>query len=270
MIDLHCQLLDGIGRDPGGFDLALEICRRARAEGVQTIVATRLLNQAQEQTPVQLAADRQTLERLNREMGGTLSFKLGFVLKFHSDLPGLLDQHGTALTLAGGRCVLIALPSLHTPPEAEEVWQEVSARGFNLILARPECSLALRRNLARLDRWVKEGVLLQLDAASVTGLHGREVQAFALHCAQRYEGRVVVASHARVGYSRQSSLGLAREELVRKSGPQLAHMLLSETPAFVIKEESGEPCAEDAGRPRPSIISRLRSIRLQKGFSNAS
>jgi protein-tyrosine phosphatase len=270
MIDLHCQLLGETGRDcrEDAGD-ALEICRRALEEGVHTIVATGTCGPRAPE-PELTAEYRRRLERLKEGTGGSLRLKLGFVVKFSADLASLVGEHGSQLGLGGGRFVLVSLPPLRTPPEAEEVWRSVAELGFNVILARPECSPALRRDPARLDGWVRRGVMLQLDAASVTGAHGRVSQHFALLWAQRYVGRVAVASNARAGQSRPSFLGLARQELARRFGPACAQTLLSDTPAAVINGEMNGPLADGAHTPRSSLISRFRSYRLQKGFSSAS
>jgi protein-tyrosine phosphatase len=258
MIDLHCHLLDETGCGPQSFAESLEMCRRAVADGVRVIVATPRWEAEADTPPLSFKDCERKLELLRREMNDALTLRLGFNLRLRSDLATLVARYGPALTLGGGRYVLVSLPSLQTPPETEEVWAAVRQQGFAIVVARPECSPALRRTPERLERWVASGIKLQLDAASLVGAYGREVQSFAMHYAREYQGRVVVASNARNGHERRVSLAAARE------------VLLSETPAAIIKPATDEPHGDQASAPSTSLVSRLRSLRPQKTLMNES
>ena len=246
------------------------MCRRAVADGVRLIVATPRWDAPLTEPPLSLADCARKLERLRRETGGALSLKTGFLLRFRPDLAALIARFGSRLTLGGGRYVLVSLPSLQTPPETEEVWSTINLQGFAVVVARPECSPALRRAPERLSRWMASGVNLQLDAASISGAYGREIQSFALCCAREYQGRVVVASNARDAGSRRTSLWQAREALMKKNGPRCAQLLLSETPAAIIRSASDEPHADAASAPSNTLLSRLRSLRPHKTLLNES
>ena len=94
----------------------------------------------------------------------------------------------------------------------------------------------LRRDSARLARWVAKGVTLQVYAASVAGGHGREVRSQAMECLQKYEGQAVVASNARWGADQKQRLGQAHEELVSRVGARKAGRFTHDTPAALIGE----------------------------------
>jgi tyrosine-protein phosphatase YwqE len=182
-------------------------------------------------------------------------------MEFRTDLPALLEKHGTNLSLGGGRFLFVTLPALQVPLEAEEVWSKISARGFSILLSRPECSLALRRDSLRLERWIKSGVKLQLDAASITGMHGQEIQHFALQCLKKYEGHVILASGTGGECARPASLASAREELLKKNQSHKVRRLLQETPEAMIGE-GAQILQEDAKRAfRFWQLLRLRSHR---------
>jgi tyrosine-protein phosphatase YwqE len=121
-----------------------------------------------------------------------------------------------------------------------------------------------------LGQWIASGVNLQLDAASLVGAYGRDVQSFALHYAREYQGRVVVASNARDAQTRRTSLAQAREVLLKKNGPRCARLLLSETPALMIEPLKGEPHNDSASADSKTLVSRLRSLRPQKTLLNES
>jgi tyrosine-protein phosphatase YwqE len=111
---------------------------------------------------------------------------------------------------------------------------------------------------------MESGIMLQLDAASITGLHGHEIQHFALQCVKKYEGSVVVASSVGGTSARPSSLALVREELLKKNQAHRVKRLLCETPSALIGET--KPSSPDAQIRafRLSHLVRPRSLRSQR------
>ena len=266
MIDLNCHLLD-CGTE--AFEASLEMCQLALEDGVRTIVATPRWLAPAPAPPLGIEECRRQLARLHQAMREALSFRLGFLLGYRPDLPELLEAYGSAITLGGGSRVFISLPSLDVPAEAEEVWERVSALGFSILLARAECNPALRRDPARLKRWVESGVMLQLDAASLTGLHGHEIRRFAFQCLKKYEGSLVIASRVGRRSARHSSLALAEAELLKKIDSRRLKRLLSETPAAMIDDHQhafGE--RPDPGSLRLPLISRLRALRSNRAVTD--
>jgi len=270
LIDLNCHLLDGASRDPDAFKASVEMCRSALADGVRTIVATPRWDAGAQEPPVGFDEGRRQLERLHHEMRGALSLRLGFLLGFHPNLPALLERYGSSIALGGGRYLFVSLPSLHVPVEAEEVWRRISAQGFSILLARAECSSVLRRDAARLKRWVESGIMLQLDAASITGLHGYEIQHFALQCVKKYEGSIVIASHAGSMRARHASLASAREHLLKKNDPRRVQRLMNETPMAMIDDQQNILNSHDSRSLRLPLISRLRSLRSHRAVPDES
>src|SRR5215813_7921495 len=167
MIDLNCHILDETICGPESFAESLEMCRLAVEEGVRTIVATPLWDAQGNEPPLPWSDCERKLERLRREMRGALSLKLGFTIRFRSDLAALVERYGSSLTIGGGRYVLVWLPSLRIPSETEEVWSDLYRLSFSVLVARPECSPDLRREPQRLDHWIANGAMLQIDAASI-------------------------------------------------------------------------------------------------------
>jgi tyrosine-protein phosphatase YwqE len=165
---------------------------------------------------------------------------------------------------------LVSLPALCTPVETEEVRQQLDERGFSLIVAAPEGSPALRRNPQRLEKWLDGGAQLQLNAASITGAHGREAQRFALHCVKEYPNRVVIASKMSAGVARHTSLAQAREILARHFGKRRVQALFHETPAAILETAHEKDAAgmELDGRDRSGLLSQL--FKLGKAATGAS
>jgi protein-tyrosine phosphatase len=232
------------------------MCRQAVNEGVRTIVSAQLWDINTDETTPDFDEHERSLLRLQSEMSGsnTLALKQGFVLRFGPQLPALIETYGASITLGGGRFVLVALPALNTPVETEEVWARLAQQGFSTIVAGPECSPALRRDEGRLEKWLALGVRLQLNAASITGAHGREARRFAYDCIKKYSSHLVVASNAREAGARTPSLASARAAVLSRFGKSLAHALFEDNPAAILKT-SPASAAEETRKPRgPSSL----------------
>ena len=268
MIDLRTHILDGTPCGPDSFAESLEMCRAAIADGVRTIVATPRWEAGSPEPPLPFEECHRKLKRLEAETRGALSFKLGFALEFSPELPVLVERHGSKLTLAGKRHLLVSLPSVEIPPEVEEVWKAVGRGGFSVILAHPECNTRLRRDSARLARWVSEGLTLQVDAASVLGAYGREVQRFALDSLGKFQGHAAVASNTRPRAGRRYSLSNAREELSDKIGARHARSFTRETPAALISDGGRRNGVRDSSSR--GLTSMLRSFGPVKALMGES
>jgi len=249
------------------------MCRRAVDEGVHTIVSAQLWDINTDEQPPDFDENERRLLRLQSELSGsssTLTLKQGFLLRFGPKLPALLETYGAAITLGGGRFVLVALPALKTPVESEEVWASLAQQGFSTIIAGPECSPALRRDEGRLEKWLALGVRLQLNAASINGAHGREARRSAFHYIKKYPSQVVVASNAREAIARTPSLAGARAAVLSRFGKALAHALFEDNPAAILKTSHATAAVEETRKPRgpSSLLQQL--LRFKKIATDAS
>jgi protein-tyrosine phosphatase len=263
MIDLHCHLLDETSCGPETLAESLEMCRAAVKEGVRTIVATPSWDAASMEPPLPFADCQRKLEHLEHEMGETLSLKLGFMMRWSTRLPELVRRFGPGLTLGGSRDLLVSIPSLYAPPEIEEVWDEIARLGYSIVVARPECSLELRRDPARLERWLAASVRAQIDAASLNGKYGREIQRFALQCLKKHPGSMVVASNAHHADRRWSSLGQAHQKLIKLVGARQAWVHVSARPDEILNADQARPLSARA--PNESLLSALMRPLRQTG-----
>lgn len=264
MIDLRCQVLEDAEGRPLSAEASLQLCRAAYRGGVRRMVVTARLPATGDDTHASfLARYEQRLEELQQAGGEMPLLSRGLLLSYSRELPALVAEFGDRLTLGGGRRLFVSLPALRTPPETESVWEALAQGNFGVVLARPECSPALRRDPERIARWLSIGVTLQLDAASVCGAYGREVQRFAWETLRRYAstGQLVLASNASPGEPRRASLTEAAGEVARRLGQQRAHLLVEEVPARLI--ETGERADASSSKTslRRSLTALLRPLR---------
>ncbi|HEX7174435.1 MAG TPA: CpsB/CapC family capsule biosynthesis tyrosine phosphatase [Pyrinomonadaceae bacterium] len=271
MIDLRCHLLEEGGRagntaaaTAAGPDEALRMCHLAAGEGVSAIVAPLKWPGGARRPPLDFEEYARRLDGLRRGLGDAgPRLVSGFVLELSEDLPALVEEYGTRLAIGGGHYLLVSLPALEAPPSIESVWDRLGRLGFGVVVARPECCAALRQDSARLARWAAGGVILQLDAASITGAHGREAQRFARQLVRDHgsAGRIVVASNAHDTGASRPSLATAAASLRATYGRALARQLVERTPALVVGEGVGGRRGERAASLRRAGAGLLRMLR---------
>jgi protein-tyrosine phosphatase len=265
LVDLSSHFLDGMSCGPESFADSLKMCRSAAAEGVQTVVATPRWAAGSTEPPLPLTECRRKIERLQAELGSTLSLKLGFTLQFSPQLPSLVDRYGATLALGGKRHLLVSLPALNIPAEAEQVWRALADRGLSTIIAQPECSPVLRKHPTLLAHWIAEGLKLQINAASVAGAYGREIRRYAINLLRTHETGCFVASNACGNGAALPSLKRAQQELRSELGDRRASRFVRDLPAAIIEDEPG---ADKSSKKPARWSSLLRAFRPAKAFDN--
>ncbi len=258
MIDIRSHILDGSDCGPARFSESLEMCRSAINNGIRIVVATPFWKAGQEGPPLSFAGIDNKILRLIKETSGTLDIKSGFVFEFSTDLPRLVDLYGAKLALGSRDHLLVSLPKTSMPAEADAVWEGLAERRFSVVLTSLECSLALRRNPEALDHWVSLGVKLQVEAASLAGAYGREVQKFAMDCLHRFEGSAVVASTSRSVMS-AGALMSAYRLLVNRFGERRALRFVRGTPSAILGEAEARTLQKPEARGS-SFVGLLRSL----------
>lgn len=260
MIDLSCHFLTGTECGPPSFAESLDLCRVAFDNGVSTFVFTPRWHPGCASPPASFDQCEKEITRLRKSLKPGIELRLGFVLPFSSELPALVDRYGRELALGGKKHLLISLPANQIPPQAAKVWAALKRRGFTPVISQPASRPALRRHPEILDAWVADGVKLQIRAASVLGLLGREVRRCALGYLERYPNSTFIASNGHAGNGDASVLKDAREELVRTFGEVQARKWLSETPATILgRTETARPAKPTTFAQRFSFLRTLTS-----------
>lgn len=263
MIDLRCHVLDGSPCGPESFAKSVEMCHSAQANGVSLVVATLRWEAGRAEPPLPFEECRSKLDRLESELSGALSLRLGFAFRFSSQLPALVERYGSRLALGGKRHLLVSMPALNIPAEAEEVWDALGRAGFSVVIAHPECSPALRREPERLVKWVGRGFFLQIDVASVSGVYGREVRRFALSCLRDHGGSTVLATNWSGPGRDGHSLARAKAEVAKQVGERSAATCVYGTPSLIIGDKPEEVPAADRS-PLSNLKSFYRAFKPHK------
>lgn len=255
MIDLSCHFLHGPECGPASFTESLELCRAAGENGVRTMVMTPRWKVDCPEPPLPFTECVERIALLQEALDRSAQVKFGFVLPYSARLRQLVDRHGSAVALNGSRHLLVSLPANNVPANAEEVWADLTASGFVVVVSQPESRPALRRCPEKIRAWVDKGVKLQISAASVLGWHGREVRRAALDYLQGYPDHGFIASNGHAGNGDAGALKQAHEELTPACGEAQARKWLNEIPAEILgKREMSRTAKAQTFAPRFSFF----------------
>jgi len=249
MIDLHCHILPGIDDGPATLSEALDLADAAANAGTKIVAATPHLRDDHPGVRIEELADR--CARMNRSIADA-AIPLRVVPAGEVDLLWACRASDEELRLASygqaGRDVLIETPRDMLPPRFEEHLFGIRARGYRVLLAHPERSRSFQQHPEQLRAFVEHGVLLQVNAGSLTGPRAAS-RSRALSRTLVREGLAhVVASDAHTASGwRPPSLVDAVAEVERIGGG--ASRLVSDWPnAILLGEDLPRPARPRARR----------------------
>lgn len=235
MIDLHFHCLPGIDDGPGSWDDAVALCRQAAADGTTTIVATPHVLRDGWLNEDPRERDELIL-KLNTLLGGTPAILPGCEFFYSYDAPELWEQgvDGPLTGLNRSAYLLLEFPGTLVPRDAENVIHELVVLGVTPVIAHPERNLEFARDPDLLARFVSQGAISQVTAASVTGELGRPPYATTQDLFRR--GLVhVVASDAHNLVRRPPRLAAARERVRKDWGDEFERALFDDNPRAIVE-----------------------------------
>lgn len=179
MIDLHCHVLPGIDDGPSTMTETLAMCRAAFDGGTRTIVATPHVSW--DHTHVHAALIERAVGEVNQAL---LADEIDIEVRPGAEVAmtragDLDDGELAALRLGGGPYLLVECPFAPSATGFEPMLNQLLARGHLILLAHPERSPALQRDIGLVRSLVDAGMLCSATAGSFTGNFGRTVRAAA-------------------------------------------------------------------------------------------
>ncbi len=229
MVDLHHHLLPGL--DDGSPDLttSLEMARIAVADGITHVVCTPHANS-------RYTYDRLAVQGAVEDLQGALDaaqipLTLGVGCDFHLTYDNVQDAiaHPSRYTINGHEYLLIELPDYTLSPNLKETFYEMRMAGLTPILTHPERNPVLQRDPQRMLPWLRDGLLVQVTAGSITGAMGREARRVAERLlANRWVH--FLATDAHDAKRRPPQMREAREIVSKRHGTLYADLLCRENP----------------------------------------
>jgi protein-tyrosine phosphatase len=231
LIDIHCHILPEVDDGPKSWDVSLEMCRMAAADGITHIVATPHSNERYQY-------DREFLERSVRRLqqmaGDFPRLSLGCDFHLSYDNLQLVLARPQRFTIAGGSYLLVELSDFSIPAQIGDCFLRFGDMGITPIITHPERNAILRQTPQRVIEFVELGCAVQITANALTGFWGQRVARVTAWLLER--GAVhVVASDAHDSRHRTPILSRAKAVLTEMVGGQIAQALVDDNPRAMLE-----------------------------------
>src|SRR5271156_5613357 len=231
MIDIHCHILPEVDDGPKSWDVAVEMCRMAAADGITHAVATPHANDRYAYDHVYLSG---LLGELREKTGASPELTLGcdFHLSFEN-LERVLEQPHT-YTIGDTNYLLIELSNFSVPNNLSECFTRLGDRGLTPILTHPERNPILQQTPQRILEWADQGCLIQVTASALTGFWGERPEIIARWLLDRSAVHIL-ASDAHDTKRRIPKLSEGYAVAERVVGSEYADALVEGNPGAIVQ-----------------------------------
>lgn len=188
IVDIHNHILYGVDDGPQNINEMILLATQAVEQGVDHVIATphhkhNHKNHFYETSCTEIFSKVKELNTILKHNKIPLVVHPGIEFHLHEDIKKDIENNiEEFLTLNDtGKYLLIELPCSFLPEHTEETLYTLQNKGFIPILAHPERNRILRSNPAKIYNLVRNGILVQITAGSITGVHGKRLKNFSLH-----------------------------------------------------------------------------------------
>lgn len=175
MIDIHNHIIYGVDDGSKTIKESIKMILEAEELGVKSIIATphfyRNAHNAER------AAER-CRDLASRISGCGVDLQIGYEVLISTDLPELI-RRGKKLTMGNSPYLLLELPFDSVPAYSNKVMYELHLENIIPIIAHPERNLRFLSDIDLFKAFLGNGCYVQIDAASIIGIHGKKVRKFA-------------------------------------------------------------------------------------------
>jgi protein-tyrosine phosphatase len=176
-VDVHSHVVPSGDDGAQSVGEGLELCRGAAEAGTRVLFATPHV-----WPMLPLPCEREELVRATHAEMAPEAASIGLDLQLGFELtptPRLLDENPSRYKLGHTAAVLMELPFHGSLDLAERLAEHIEAAGLTPIIAHPERCEAVLDDPGIAPRLHERGWLLQINATSIVGYHGPEVEASA-------------------------------------------------------------------------------------------
>jgi protein-tyrosine phosphatase len=243
VIDIHCHILPEVDDGPRSWDVAVEMCRMAVADGITHTVATPHANDRYAYDRGYLA---ELLDQLRGRVGQAPQLCLGcdFHLSFEN-LERVLEQPHM-YTIGETNYLLIELSNYSIPIQLADCFRRLGDRGLTPILTHPERNPILQQTPQRVLEYADQGCMIQVTASSLTGFWGERPEIVARWLLDRSAVHIL-ASDAHDTRRRVPVLSEARAVAAKIVAEEYAEALVEANPGAIVKGQPIPYC------PRPVL-----------------
>ncbi len=234
MIDIHCHILPEVDDGPKSWEVSVEMCRMALADGITHMVAT---PHANDHYPYDREYLVTLVEELQRRVGPEPKLSLGCDFHFSDDNLERLFARPKRYTIGDTKYLLIELSDYSIPPNLPDQFRKLGDHGLIPVLTHPERNAILQNTPERVAEYADQGCLVQVTAQSLTGFWGEQAEEVARELLERSAVHVL-ATDAHDIRRRVPILSQARAVAAEIVGAEYAAALVEGNPEAIVKSEA--------------------------------
>ncbi len=233
VVDIHSHILPEVDDGPKSWDVCVEMCRRAAADGIAHMVATPHAND-------RYHYDREYLQgllaHLQELVGDSLKLSLG--CDFHLSYENLQDAFAnpTRYVIENTHYLLVEFNNYGIPQNTTESFMKLGDRGITPIITHPERNPILRESPQRVLEWAEQGCVIQVTGSALTGFWGERTRSAALWLFER-QAVHVLATDAHDLEKRVPVLSTARKAAAEVCGEEIANALVELNPQAIVNDQ---------------------------------
>lgn len=260
MYDLHSHIIYGV--DDGSPDAATsrELLKMAASCGTKHIIATpHVIELNNCPSWERINAGVAELKEMAAEEKLDLAIYTGAEIEMNWDILDVFHEGSRDYCLGGSRYALVELPAMSIPDYTEDFWYELQLKGICPVLAHPERHQRLMEHPERLLKWMRGGLLTQMNGGSITGRFGEHVKQNA-EMLLKNDVICFIGSDAHRVKIRNTDLTHARQRLNELVGAEKAKLLCDINPQRLLADE-------DISVQLPQAIKRVEQKKKQSFWS---
>lgn len=176
MLDIHCHIIPNIDDGSDSLETSFNMLNIAKKDDVKFIIATpHFWGGHYENSYLDVAKE---VKKLNKEIEkNKINVKLlpGQEIFLDNNIMRLY-QEGVVNCINGGKYMLIELPMMNMPKDALDNIYELKIKGVIPILAHPERYKYIIEDPSNINKFIREGCLIQINTGSIKGIFGKKVK----------------------------------------------------------------------------------------------
>jgi len=224
-VDMHSHILPGMDDGARSMPQTLRMLETAVSEGISTMIATPHNMPGKGCPPVSVVRRKvDELRKTVEQEGIPLEIVAGTEYYYREEVLDILEN-GEGVTLANSDCVLVEFEPLAERNYIRNAVRNILGTGYRPVIAHVERYAKLMEDISVLSDMRKNGILVQVNAMSVTGDNGRQAKKDVRSLLKK--GLVdFVATDAHSDGRRAPYMEKCADVLYKKCGAQYADRLL--------------------------------------------
>jgi protein-tyrosine phosphatase len=234
MVDIHSHILPSVDDGAKSWEVAVEMCHMAAADGITHMVAS---PHANNEFQYDRKAHEATLAQLREKVNGALELSLGCDFHMSFDNIVALRKNPAEFCIGNTNYLLVEFSDFGVSRQLVSTLEEFLDFGLVPIVTHPERNPIFQAKPEVIVQMAEMGCAIQVTANSLTGFWGNGARKIGEWLLKKRAVHVL-ASDAHDPKRRTPILSKARDAVAGIAGVEIANRLVSGNPEAIVRGES--------------------------------